>query len=82
MKPLHVLREAWLRWCIDNAESELRELQRSSAVSSVLLAHRMRHIHSMRERIVTHRATPRQTRRGWRTTLRRIAHGAALREEA
>ena len=59
MSLLHMLREAWLRWCIASAESELCELQRSDSVSSALLVHRMRHIHAMRQRIAPHRSTAR-----------------------
>lgn len=70
-----MLREAWLCWCITHAEQELCELQRSDSVSSALLVHRMRHIHSMRQRIATHRATARNVRRCWRSTLRRLASG-------
>lgn len=70
-----MLHEAWLRWCIANAEQELCELQRSDTVSSALLAHRLRHINAMRQRIATHRVSARHARRCWRTTLRRLALG-------
>lgn len=70
-----MLHDAWLRWCIANAEQELCELQRSDAVSSALLVHRLHHIHAMRRRIATHRASARHARRCWRSTLRRLALG-------
>lgn len=70
-----MLQEAWLRWCIANAEQELCELQRSDTVSSALLAHRLRHINAMRRRIAVHRASARHARRCWRSTLRRLAVG-------
>lgn len=81
MRPLRVLHGAWLRWCINNAECELRELQRSPAVGSALLAHRLRHIHAMRQRIDTHQTSARHARRCWRSTLRRLTLGAAVFKE-
>jgi hypothetical protein len=48
---MKALRRMYLRWCLDTAEDELREMQTQPWASGIALVRRMRHIASLRGRI-------------------------------